>query len=392
VNSLRAWARLALLCVASACTTSGPTGPEPSSVNVGFRWLTSFEDFKGDGGVPSTETDGGPLPEDASVMEEDSGTTVVEDGGVGAVTVPSPLRYALAWLVQDSPDAGPGHWITTAGGPIPDLQQGVLVDLVMPAAEQRRLLSPTETAYLRGKDTTSSSPGHPIVVARPRIVIYEDVDEDGAFCPASAGCAGRDRVLGVAYQNSEILAVLDLDATLRSLSVGSAQDFYAASGGRFTPFVAARSETPSQLTVWSTHVSFLLDGWSYPDLPVQCARIGATSSTVHRFDHVDVQAIGVACSVDGLFDCEIVALHDLAPPQLDFQRSTRLRRQARCQARGDWQRLTVTEQTPVGVVAVSGTNPGICVGRIDVSEANYVAASNALPPWWPCGTQIPLQN
>jgi hypothetical protein len=379
----RGWTRLILLCAATACRAGGPTTPEPSSVNVGFRWLWFSAGDGVDGGVPPSEADGG-------AVAEDGGGATVDGGAIPPVTVPSPLRYALAWVVNDRPDGGRGHWITTAGGPIGDMEQGLTVDLVMPSAEEIRLLSPTESVLLHAQVTTSATTGYPVVVVRPRIVIYEDVDEDGSFCPATSGCTGIDRVLGVVAQSSEIAAVLDVEATLHSLSVNRAQDYYAASGGRFTPFIAVTSETPARASIWQTQLSMFLDGWSYPDLPVECARISAGAQAPLRSFFVDIQASGMTCSVDRSSTCAVVALSDLSPPTLDSQRTTRFRREARCQVWADVQTLTVTEQNPAGVVGLSSVSPGACLGRIDVREATYVASVRALPPWWPCGTQIPL--
>jgi hypothetical protein len=376
----RAWTRLVplvLLCATTACRTGGPTVPESSSVNVGFQWLLPT----GSNGAPLAGIDGG-------LAAEDGGAPVDGGGRLAPIAVPSPLRYVLAWAVKDQADAGVGRWIATAGGPIGDLEQGVVVDLVMPSAEEVRLLSPRENVSLRPREAASTTSS--VAMARPRILIYEDADEDGRFCPASPGCTGGDRVLGIAGQSSEIAAVLDLEAALPSLSVSSAQAFYAASGGRFTPFIAVTSETPAHITLWQPQLLLFLDGWSYPDIPVACARISGGTQVPRRSFFIDALAVGVACPLEYLDTCEVVALSAIPAPAVDWQRTTRFARTAHCQASGDLQILTVTEQTPVGIAGLFGVDRGVCQGRIDAREATYIASPRALPPWWPCGTQVPF--
>jgi len=374
VKRMRGSAWLAMFGLVG-CSTGGPKTPEPSSVMVTVYWL----------GAPV-----GGLTLDAGVAL-DGGW----DGGVGLIspTLTSPLRYALLWTTWVEGDGGAGRVLATDDGPLPSLDESFTLRLVMPPSDVAQALVPRESITF-----ASPSLGYTVTVPAyyPRLVIYEDVDQDGSFAPDGLDGPAQDRVLGVAYQSADIAAVLDPEAALKAMPEGSVDRYYAATGGRFTPFVQAGSN--SSAVDWQPTLRLTLDGWSYPGLPQGCRRIVADGKRASHAYLVDAAADGVSCAVltasPEVSACQIVSLQTTDAPTVAPERTLHLWRTARCTRSGDLQLLSVSESVPALVDAggwPTYVELGICAGTVDVGEATYIAAGSALPVWWPCGSQVPWQ-
>ena len=368
---------LAVLGLAAACSAGGPKSPEPSSVVVGLHWL----------------------PPPAGVGTVDAGLALDGgwDGGAENVppTVTSPLRYALLWVTRAGADGGAGRVLATDDGPLASLDESFTLRLVMPPADVVRGLVPIESITFLGPMGPSEGSVATVPAYYPKLVIYEDVDQDGSFAPDGLDGPGRDRVLGIAYQSATIAAVLDPDATLKAIGEGFADRYYAASDGRFTPFVEVASD--SSATDWQPTLSLTLDGWSYPGLPQECRRIEASGENATHAYLVDGAAGGVSCaaltSSSAVDACEVVSLQSLTPPAVTPERTLQLWRTAHCARSGDLQLLSVSELVPA---VDAGGRPtfielDICAGTIDVSENTLVASSSSLPIWWPCGATVPFE-
>jgi hypothetical protein len=357
---------LAWLC-AQACSTSGPKVPEPSSVSISLTGLAQA--------VPADTVDASALP--ASAV----------DGGTGSpVTLMSPLRYAIVWEVYDFAD--PGNLsvrpIETADEPVPAIDQPFPVSLVMPPAEAVKDLAYTEEIRLANQS---------LPVFFPRIVIYEDVDQSASFTRGASNGTG-DRVLGIAYQATEIAAVLDLENLLKAMPLDSAYIYYAASGGRYTPFVAVTSGWYA--TPWQPLLSLVLDGWSYSDVAPACLRMTASKGIRSSYYQIDTAApttCAEAALGPNLAGCQVVTLQAITAPAIEALHTLRLRRTARCAVGAGTQLLIVSESGPSDAPAqgsVPSAIAGVCTTPISIYDRIYVASSSALPTWWPCGITIPF--
>jgi hypothetical protein len=304
------------------------------------------------------------------------------DGG-SSVTIVSPLRYAIVWEVYvDYPQVKP---IETADGPVPALGQPFPVSLLMPPVAVARDLASDEQITIANRSQRASF---------PRIVVYEDVDQSDSFTPGPPDGTAGDRVLGIVYQTSEIAALLDLESMLKAMPLGSASDYYAASGGRFTPFVAVGDG--AYAIVWQPQLTLVLDGWSYPGLPAGCRRLSAVAEARSRTYWIDAAADTTCAETafgPSVAACAVMALQGLPAPALAPVQTLELRRTVRCEADGDMQVLRVTESEP-SATSTGGasvyTPAGVCTQSISVHESVYLASASDLPTWWPCGTVIPF--
>jgi len=366
------WPWLSALWLASACSTGGPKALEPSSVVVTLLGPQTAGQLVPDGGSP---IDGG------------------WDGGavLPPLAIASPLRYALVWATQAQGDGGSGRLLATDDGPLLSIDDVFTLRLVMPPPDVVRELGPRTSVTFSSLSQTTS-----VAAYLPKLVIYEDVDQDGSFTSSGLDGPGQDRVLGIASESAIIAAVLDPEAALKAMPEDSVGDYYAATGGQFTPFVQVTDQ--SIAANWQSTVFLTPDGWSYGSLPVECRSIEAGAWVTVRSYLVDAAAGGVLCaaltSSTEVDTCRVVALQDIDAPVLTPQQTPELRRTARCLASGDVQLLTVTESMPEPTGAgASPYYPGlnVCPAVIDNNETTYIASSSALPTWWPCGVLVPLQ-
>jgi len=282
------------------------------------------------------------------------------------------LGVAVVWVGNNGLEV-------TASALVPDAG-GVTVPVEAPADAARLGLTPVDALQL--------AQGTPMY--RPRLVVFEDTNRSGAFEFDGLDAGAGDRVWaaddadGVGY-------LLDLEGMLSSVSSSETDRYYASTGGLYTPYVptAADSSGAFQLAPDAPITLSLGEGPS-ADTSVGCERSVtepqlsldnsfAVPPTVFVNTGID---LGPVCAAT-TSQCQQSALALLpAPPHTTFE------------VDDHWQvvecrRSGLLEST---IVFDSRHRCAGCSCAWQGVKTVYVAATTALPPWWPCGLSVPYCN
>jgi hypothetical protein len=281
----------------------------------------------------------------------------------------APLRYAVVWtLAQD-------EFVVTDDGPVGSPEERPLAKLELPSQATLQRLSPVEPLAL------STRPSDELARAyRPRVVVYEDVDESADFAPNLRQSAGPDRVLGIDQDDRGIAALLDVEAALEALPMESQSFYYFATGGRFSAFLSVLSGTPLEPVSWSPNLGIVLDDTDYGALSLECLR----PSFLPKLADTTIElGTGVDPALCGLFasSCHTSDLNVLPAPDFASAMSDGFERTARCGRRDGLQALTIKERHATCEE---------CLCSNEMGSSVFVADAAQLPAWWPCGSQVPF--
>ena len=287
------------------------------------------------------------------------------------------LRLALVWIDDDLR--------TTADVPVPPVaaeggEQTVLLPLRSAAGFPIASYQPQET--VRIPNTSLMLSGY-----RPRVVLYDDVDDNGAFTPDVLGHQGPDRVLGIDNGVTSVCALSDLEAALQMMTLEETDMFYAGTGGIFTPFVQVESGSPLIfLPAVFTPILITVSDAPVPREQLHCGRQNVrvydslTSPSLRASGIVDVSLDASTLCGSNLATCVTEDFSTMPAPDLHAVSSDGHVRILQCR------RGTLAE----ALVIHSGVRVcDSCVCEADLHEDAYFAAPDALPTWWPCGDAIP---
>jgi hypothetical protein len=292
----------------------------------------------------------------------------------------SPLRYAVVWATKRGSQKG---FLVTGDGPVGDLPSTVAAPLAMPDPGIRQWLNPVQSLALTAAVFVGAY--------RPRIVVYEDVDENARFEPSVLGGTGPDRVLGIQNEfDSSPTAILDLDGALSRLSLPETEQFYAHSGGRYSSFVWAEPVgTALVLTAGDAVSVFLRDSRSAEadlDCFHQAARtigpgaLGPSATAPPTRAVVDSALDAKAICGVTITDCSSADFASLTPPSFEQD------------DKGEAQRLLQCRSNDVFEFLLIVTTSVDCDGCACKSNADYellVTTPSSRPAWWPCGAAVP---
>ncbi|MCK6545989.1 hypothetical protein L6R52_08975 [Myxococcota bacterium] len=271
----------------------------------------------------------------------------------------TPLAWAVAWprLAADGRSAELG--VITGGGRIET--SSVTIPLARPGPEVIAALTPRAA-------------GQPWrAVHRARILVYEDVDADGAPDDDDRWLALDTDLRGLGY-------IADPLGALTDVGLAYEQYFYDATGGRYTPWVRAdwTSGYPIVARGWFENVELVLGPPDVQHALVECLPVtpfAGASTSVLLDDALDPALCGLdptACSTEDLDAIE--------PPSLETSAFAAYTRTVECHRRGDLASFVVLERA----VRCEACR----CGPFDATTA-YVTTATAAPSWWPCGADVP---
>ncbi len=282
------------------------------------------------------------------------------------------VRYAVVFVL-------PGEFFVTADGPV-EFGAVMAVPLLAPGGDWPTRLGAREIAVL---PSTLEIP-----IYRPRLVIYEDVDGSGSFHPTIRE-GGVDRVLAVdgASSGPYIAIALDLDAALAKMSFEETQDYYAATGGVYTPFFRVQSEGGA-FRLWRE-----LDAGplrlTATDSPLAAEHLACNRQPIYVYGdpaealpvtaHVDVALSPVEVCGISITSCAHEELEALAPPEISEVITYALRRNSQCRSNA-W--------LEVLLVHTAKLSCGGCQCNYETTTHAYFAAPGGTPSWWPCGEAL----
>jgi hypothetical protein len=283
---------------------------------------------------------------------------------------PQALRFAVVWTPSDGTAA---TFVVSYDEAVAGPTSSFEIELALPSQDVIARLQPIERLQLAADARVRSVDAY-----RPRLVAYEDTDASGAFEPALLGSAdsGSDSLLAI--DSGSIAAILDLEAALRELPLEWSDEFYAASGGRFTPFVRVEASAPLLLSTASPDQTLELERSSFAALSLECLRPTFPESDRSTRVLVDSAVDPAVCAIHAP-ECESVDLSNTAPPELSPVDSLGLERIVQCQERAPLQSLVIQERRPICEA---------CDCTRQVVTSAYIADQSFLPPWWPCGTTV----
>jgi hypothetical protein len=290
------------------------------------------------------------------------------------VELSHPLRYTTLWTT-----GSPQRYWVLGGGPLNAKTGEFQVELRLPASEVIRKLAPQDDLYLSTQNTEVLT-YEVVQTHRPRVVVYEDVNHDERLDLEDNGATDPDRVLAIDDDYSTMGAVLDLEQLLRRSAPALVDLYYKATGGRFTAFVPLMGNADYlYLGAEDFAYSFSLEDAGLALASLQCLRSVSTASralppSVVLDDSLDTALCGLDYGA-----CRSEPLEKLPAPAVSMVRSSRAQRQAICRRREGLEALAVSE-TRLGCERCK------CVSENELDV--FVAASEALPSWWPCGKEV----
>jgi hypothetical protein len=291
------------------------------------------------------------------------------------IELSGPLRYTTVWTTGG---LRPGYHVL-GGGPVDAKHGKFSVELRMPSAKLCQRLEPKNDLYL--STASAAIAVYRVVEAhRPRVVLYEDVNDDGRLDLEQNGTTEPDRVLAVDDDYTTMGALLDVEELLRESAPPLVDLYYRATGGRFTAFVPTMG-TGDYLYLGDASFTygFSLDDSGLALASLQCSRNVSTASRdtsarVLLDDALDPALCGLEYG-----NCRSESLEKLAPPAVSAVRSSGTQRQATCRRREGLEALAVIE-TRLECERCTCTSEA----ELDV----FIAGHKALPSWWPCGDAV----
>ncbi len=330
-------------------------------------------------------------------------TLVAEVRVSGEPVSDSPLRLAVLWLVQG--ESGQDVVVSSLDEPYDGAEELRLEFEVPPDVELTRL------KYLDLLEVRSESPvvpqgyRYPVIRGyRPRVVIYQDLDEDGSFdAPAlstgtpsplladasvsgaelDAGTPASDRLVRTDDGQLSVVAFVDPEAEVEAMRLQDAQRFYELVGGlrRF----GYSGPGGVELTVPGM-LNLTTDTPVRLETELLCGRFfGGRSGTTKSEVFVDVGLDAVAiCGLEH-DDCSSL---DMAATSVDWELDETDGRaeggsgtMVQCKHNSLVEALHVLESTTVCQACYCGT---------DLDVRTYVVRRTKIPSWWPCGEEVPF--
>jgi hypothetical protein len=294
------------------------------------------------------------------------------------VTVTAPLRYAIVWVTKQ---AGRNHFVATDDGPVASADATFSAKLALPDERVLRSLVPVERVAFT-----------PIKFAdayRPRIVVYGDTNENQRFDPEILGGSGPDAILGVDDERTSLpTAILDLDDTLRRLTLTETQAFYERNGGVYSAFVWTDQTGYGLELAPPGTVSIFLAEASVAERDLDCTRslvrnVGGILSggTAKPPTHAIVDVVldpKVVCGTD-IVDCEAADFSTLSPPSFEEDEIGDRQRLLQCRANPSFEFLSIFERN---------VECDACLCKSTAHADLYVTTPATRPSWWPCGSRI----
>jgi hypothetical protein len=288
-----------------------------------------------------------------------------------AVELTAPLRYAVVFGTV-------GGFVVTADGPV-TLGDTFPVPLRLPPAGWENSVTPLESVIL---------PSHTSLdVYRPRLLVYEDLDQSGDFAPASQP-NGVDRV--VAVDNSvgvpSLGVVPNLDTVLANMTLEETAAYYEASGHRYTPFIRVQATSGYlELIEAATADPIRLD---IADSPVPAERFVCGRSAVYLYGDPLTPATHVSIQVDSSLDaasvcgatipaCTSAVFAGMPAPDFSTLDTQAHRRVVQCR---------LTDRFQVVIIQDAELRCADCLCNYETTADAYFTAPSNVPDWWPCGT------
>lgn len=289
------------------------------------------------------------------------------------MVVAAPLRYAVVFNY-------PNTFAVTADGPV-NVGDTIEVPLRTPSSGWENLVTPLETAILPSQTN--------IDVYRPRVVIYEDIDQSGDFAPTSV-LHGVDRIVAIDSSTGvpSFAVVPDLDTVLSRMSLEETTAYYAASGNRYTPFIRVQSASGYLELVESVRADPVrLD---LADSPVPAERFVCGRSAVYIYGDplepathltVDVDSTINAADVCGatIPACASSVFADMSVPDFSVSDTQAHRRVVQCR---------LTDRFQVVIIQDAVLTCADCMCNYETTANAYFAPVDTVPAWWPCGVSI----
>lgn len=263
-------------------------------------------------------------------------------------------------------------------------QTGATLTLEPLSSALENQVTPAETAALDSNENLS--------VYRPRLIVYEDVDNDQQFNPTPPLGTGVDQVRAIDEGSAvTVAAVLGLDHTLQGLTLEEQEAYYQLTGGIYTPYIFVSGSSGNLALIRADEVGpiqLALSDSPVPQQELSCGRgrvsvygdgTGATRN-IHALVSLTLDPY-IACGVD-IPDCTGVDLPNWPAPALDTSHNTpAFVRLTQCRTNGVIQTLIVQEAT---------RTCSSCVCPMTSLATVYFADGASTPPWWPCGAAIPF--
>lgn len=290
-------------------------------------------------------------------------------------------------------------WTSTAGvwvGPQAMFSEPhtVRLDFEIPEEVVERKLAPLENLQLFGEH---------FPLYRPRIVVFEDRDGNGAYDPRIFEHEGGDPVLGIEGNGTDpIYALMQFERSLARMTLEQNQRYHELTGGRHSRIIAFEGRTstltPDALRLLGPPVvSIHLTDSDLPERDLECLErrrfdpvpelqpivfTGTSSRTVVIWADRDIDP-AVACGLT-LDDCRSANLDTLAP-ELPRERLTDGRRVlAQCRQSQSYTTLVILEAH----LACERCRCGWVERHTAYLTRTGTAATR--PAWWPCGERVPF--
>jgi len=287
-----------------------------------------------------------------------------------------PLRYTTVWTAGSL--SRPEYHLV-GGGSVSAGTGTFQVELRMPSPDLASRLVPKTDLYL-STQSSGVTLYRLVETHRPRVVVFEDVNDNERLDLKQNATADPDRVLAIDEGYYTMTAVLDLEELLRELPTPLVDLYYSVTGGRFTPFIPSTGTTDY---LYPGDKSFAYD-FSLEDAgsalaSLRCLRsLSYAQSTSSPSVVLDAALDPALCGLD-YGNCRSQALEELTPPDVDPIRTSAHRRQAACRRRGSLEVLAISE---------ARFSCERCACRSAQQLRVLIAAREAVPSWWPCGDEI----
>ncbi|MBN1962015.1 MAG: hypothetical protein JW841_13800 [Deltaproteobacteria bacterium] len=293
--------------------------------------------------------------------------------GSRSYTPAAPLRYAVIFNY-------PSSFKVTDDGPA-TIETIMQVPLNTPDIDWENYVTPLETAILPTRTS--------INIYRPRIVVYEDIDESGDFLPTSI-LHGVDRIVAIdSSVGLPAVAVIPyLDKVLKRMTLEESAAFYAASGNLYTPFIRVLAANGYLELLEATDDNIIRLDLS--DSPIPAERFVCNRSAVYLYGNPLTPSNDLVINVDNTLDataicgatipsCITLNFSDTESPNLNIYDTQAYRRVVQCR---------MTENFEVINIQSAELNCVDCLCSYKTTAQSYFAKANEVPDWWPCGDPI----
>lgn len=250
-----------------------------------------------------------------------------------------------------------------------------------------RLTAPALNTALRREALPLTPNGENIIVARPRIIAYLDLDGSESY-QYGAQRFGPDQPLGADGYWHTLGWLPEPEAQLSALSPEGAQRYYEIAGQRYTPFVTLRRKADGTLIADEEGEPLEVDATRLSITPADLACQGNLRNAATPIPEIlmwvdrSLEA-DTLCGLD-VADCRPVDTSTLTPPALPDPELDNpfVATYAQCRRRRGLDLLVVETQRLRCEPSTCGC--ATAVGVVAVATSTSVPA----PAWWPCGQQV----